>query len=38
MIGMGWAWNYFKCSKPRVAKLTRNALIALLAAFFILKP
>jgi hypothetical protein len=38
MIGLGWAWNHFKCTKPRFAKLARNALIALLLAFFIFKP
>jgi hypothetical protein len=37
MIGLGWAWNHFKCTKPRFAKLARNALIALLLAFFIFK-
>jgi hypothetical protein len=37
MIGLGWAWNYFKCTKPRAAKLARNALIAVLLVFFILR-
>ena len=38
MIGLGWAWNRLKCAQPRMARIGRNALIALLVAFFILKP
>jgi acyltransferase len=38
MVSMGWIWNRFKCVKPGYAKLFRNALIAVLLAFFIFNP